>query len=307
MNNMITIVKNIVRSLKFFIAEPSCQVGIIVDSNTFTFDKLGYTNKIRWIENPKYGWYADPFILDVDDIHITLLVEHFSYKTQKGFIDKITINKFTFKVVSAITILDLDTHLSYPNILRLNDDIYIYPENCQSGNLILYKYNQSCDTLKKETILVQQPLIDSCIEYINGSYYLFSTSLRETTEESDQEVIVYKSNEATGPYQLYQTIKYDKPYGRGAGSFVYFDNMTIRPSQNGDGSYGKEVIFSEVTMNDGVFKFKELKRIGPPRCTKWTGIHTFNTYLGVAVVDGITYRRGPLISCLMKVYNKFFK
>ena len=297
--------KDLIHKLKFYIAEPSCRVGFVLNEINKISD-LPYNLDIKWIDNPNDGWYADPFILEVNEDSIEILVEHFLYKTQKGVIDRLTIRKSDYTIISAKTILEVESHLSFPNILRLESGIYVYPENCHSGTLSIYRYDLPSDKLCAYGVLVNEPLIDSCIEYIAGSYYLFATALMETTIESDRSIRIFKSNSPLGPYKHIQTIEIGRPLGRGAGSFIFEDTLIVRPSQNGDGGYGLEVIFSEVKLKDGLFEFNELKRIGPNKFSHWSGLHTFNRYKGICIVDGIEYRRGFVVSMFMKLYNFIF-
>lgn len=296
---------NVIKKVKFYLAEPCCQVGFIIDNQPtpVSITQLPYHNKIRWISNPKDGWYADPFILDEDDGTITLLVEHFSYHTQIGVLDKVIVNKNTWKVTTTKKILDCDTHLSFPNILRIGDEIYVYPENSQSNTLTIYRYDIGTDSLVEPKVLVNEALLDSCIELIDGKYYIFATKQSEDTIYSDKNVLIYRSQNLFGPYLLVQEYQYPKPYGRSAGSFLFEEGKIIRPSQNGDGGYGLEVIFSEVSMTDEIFSFSELKRIGPRKISRWAGIHTYNVFSKVVVVDGISYRRGLITALFMKLYN----
>lgn len=48
--------------------------------------------KYHWIKDDyKRGWFADPFILDVSNNYMILLVEEFVYKLHRGVISKLVI------------------------------------------------------------------------------------------------------------------------------------------------------------------------------------------------------------------------
>ena len=92
--------------------------------------------KLHVIKAPKDRWFADPFILDVTDEHIYVLVEELEHTTDKGRIAKLTIDRSTYDVLEVKIILELPEHLSFPAIYRDGNDIYI------SGELGLrQKYN----------------------------------------------------------------------------------------------------------------------------------------------------------------------
>ena len=73
---------------------------------------------IHIVQSPSDRWYADPFILDVTEDEILLLVEDVSPTTQKGVISLLHIERKTFIILSCKKILELPTHLSFPAILR---------------------------------------------------------------------------------------------------------------------------------------------------------------------------------------------
>lgn len=47
---------------------------------------------VDWVKMPKDRWFADPFILDVTDDEILLLVEDYAYATKKGVISLLHIS-----------------------------------------------------------------------------------------------------------------------------------------------------------------------------------------------------------------------
>lgn len=104
------------------------------------------------VTNPyKDLWFAVPFVLNVTDDRIFLLVEEFCQDLLKGRIAKQTIDRHSMTIEKMDIILECPTHLSFPNILRCDGKVYVYPENCRSRQLDLYEYD-----LKKENLTVVQ-------------------------------------------------------------------------------------------------------------------------------------------------------
>lgn len=124
--------------------------------------------KIDVVRNPyKDRWFADPFVLDVTDTKIMLLVEELRYSHPVGRIAKLTIDRKSMAIEKMDIILECPKHLSFPNIFRKGGKVYVYPENCQSGALNIYEYDdegnrysqyffekskKSCDISKKSCI-----------------------------------------------------------------------------------------------------------------------------------------------------------
>lgn len=72
---------------------------------------------------PKGRWFADPFVLDVTPTHIILLVEEFVSASAKGRIARLTVSRKDYTLERNDTLLDLDTHLSFPTIVRQEDAV----------------------------------------------------------------------------------------------------------------------------------------------------------------------------------------
>ena len=87
---------------------------------------------IHWMKH-QYSdrWFADPFILNVDEENIILLVEEFCYSFNKGRIAKLVVSRKDYILKEMKIVLEEPWHLSFPFILRKNDKIYIIPESCQ--------------------------------------------------------------------------------------------------------------------------------------------------------------------------------
>ena len=74
--------------------------------------------KVRWLDVRRYkkeGWFADPFILSVNGNIIELFVEEMIYKTGRGIITYLKVDVNSCEILEKHTMLELDTHLSFPN------------------------------------------------------------------------------------------------------------------------------------------------------------------------------------------------
>ena len=72
-------------------------------------------------------WFADPFILDVKDNKLFLLVEEWMREENKSRIAKLTINLDDFSLESTIPVLKMEKVLSFPAIYRKNGKVYTNP------------------------------------------------------------------------------------------------------------------------------------------------------------------------------------
>ena len=133
-----------------FVNEP---LKSVLDGSSFHINWLKHSYKDRW--------FADPFILDVNDEEIIVLVEEWYDPIQRGHISRLTVDRKTYELKSTNVVLDDGTHLSFPAIERKGRDVYIHPENSVIGKLENYKYNEKEDRFEKVGLLCNQPLTDS--------------------------------------------------------------------------------------------------------------------------------------------------
>ena len=240
-------------------------------------------------------WFADPFILDVTDNEIWVLVEEWYDPIQRGRISKLIIDKQTYKLKDILVLLELDSHLSFPAIRRAQDGIYVYPENSATGKLSEYKYIPKTEKMEFSSIIANDPLTDAIQTDIFGEKLLFSTRLPDA---NGKDLYIYQYSEKTKTFKEVSQYHYNENLSRSAGDFFKYGEKIYRPSQVCIKSYGDAVSIQKVEYNNGHFHEKEVRRIYSPHPDLDLGFHTFNTYKGVIVVDGVGYRRAKICRLL---------
>jgi len=267
----------------------------------------GDYSAVRWMKySDRTRWFADPFILEVFDTQIALLVEEFSYSMNKGRIAKLIVNRRTWKLESMKIILELGTHLSFPMILRRDKDIIIIPENSVSGASYAYRYSPYDDSVAQIAVVINEPLTDATILRIDGTSKLLSTSV---PTQNGSEISVFDFNETTLEATNKTTICFDHAIARNAGSPFLHNGKIFRPAQDCEGAYGKGVIVQEIEYDDnGDLRFKDVASIYPFAFKYHLGLHTLNVYDGMCVIDarGLLYPRlGRLVRPLVSGAYKF--
>lgn len=242
---------------------------------------------VKWLRHSiKDSWFADPFILDVRDDTIDVLVEEFYKPIQRGRISKLIINRNTFELIKKEIVLELATHLSFPAIIRKDNDIFIYPENGESGKLILYQYYQESNKCVKHTILLNEPVADAVIANIYNKEYLFCT---KQPNPNGNNLSVFQKNEQ-GKYILKDNYSFQENVARMAGNFFEFEGKLYRPTQESNIQYGHSVTLQEVKLVNGKFHFHETQRLFSVHPTLNIGMHTFNMYKGEIVTDALGFK-----------------
>lgn len=245
---------------------------IEVDSLNINWMKHSYNDR----------WFADPFILSTTPDRIILLVEEYYLPLKKGRISRLIVDRHRYQLLSCDVVLELASHLSFPAILRIGQEIYIYPENSKIGKLVLYKYIEESNKAEMVSELINEPLTDAIITTSFNKYYIFSTKKPTPNKNT---LNIYSSNKIDGVYLMDHTFVFEDNCARNAGDLFYINGKYIRPAQDCNGKYGKGLVLQEVLFRDNRFFFKELKRFYPKN-QKWNaGMHTLNIYNGIIVVD----------------------
>ena len=277
-----------------YIKETRYNIGFI-DGNLQSVME-GEPIKVNWMKHHyKDRWFADPFILDVTDNEIIVLVEEWYDPIQRGRISKLTIDKQSFELLNLKVMIETDFHLSFPAIDRRPNGIYIHPESCAINKLELYKYNPNTDSFNKVSSLSDLPLTDSvCNDYF-GQDLMFSTKLPDA---NGKELGIYYWDSEIEQYTLKEYYHFKENISRMAGNFFKYQGNVYRPAQVCIKSYGDAVSIQEVNNLNGVYNFKEIRRIYSPHPDLDLGFHTFNIYKDIIVVDAIGYRRAKICHIL---------
>lgn len=256
--------------------------------------------RVNWMKHPyKDRWFADPFILDVTDDEIIVLVEEWYDPIQRGRISKLVVDKSTYELKHLKVMIEESSHLSFPAIERKENDIYIYPERAGT-HLEGYKYIETDDRFEKIGMVSDLPLTDSVITDLFGQRLLFSTKMPDA---NGKELGIYYLDETQKEYKLKCYCHFEENISRMAGNFFSYNDKIYRPAQVCIKSYGDAVSLQEVSFEEGKFNFVEVRRIYSPNRDLDLGFHTFNEYKGVIVVDAVGYRRSKLTRVLRNIKN----
>lgn len=237
---------------------------------------------IKWIKHNYHDrWFADPFFLEENSENYVILAEELTRCNDKGRICKLTIDKKDCKLLKNETLLDLQTHLSFPNVFRLDGNTYVYPENSASGYLTLYRMS-GCDLVKNTRI--PKPMIDPVFFKIDEGVLLLGT----LPEDANGNVLhVYKSDHLLGSFEEIQQITFNDNIARRAGNVFEWKGRIIAPGQVCNDYYGEGISLQEIKFaNDGSLIMNEIKRLKASEVTKMTGFHTYNIIGNRVVIDG---------------------
>lgn len=284
------IVMRILNTIIEYIKDYRYNIGFLENDLQSVID--GDSIKVHWLKHPyKNRWFADPFILDVSEDEIVVLVEEWYDPIKRGRISKLIIDKHSYELKDLKVMIDEGFHMSFPAITRKSDGIYIQPECGLTRGLIEYKYDVKNDKFDKVRMISDLPLADSVRNNLFGEDLMFSTKLPDA---NGRELGIYSWDETNQQYLIRDYYHFDENISRMAGNFFRYKDKVYRPAQVCIKSYGDAVSLQEVTFKNKKWFFNEIRRIYPPHPDLDLGFHTFNVYQGQIVVDAVGYRNVKL-------------
>ena len=242
---------------------------------------------VHWLKhNCNNSWFADPFIIRIDDSYIFVLVEEWDSHKRKGHISRLIVDGQSYELVHKDVALELDTHLSFPAYFVKDDIVFIYPENSASGSLNCYEYDPIGNQCKYKSLIIDSPLTDAVIIEYEGRTFMFSTRYDESAGNGNKLFVFELKN---GAFAQEALIEFDESIARMAGGFFNWKGKLYRPAQESNHSYGHAVSIQEARFDNNHWHFKEIKRIESPSKRLSFGFHTFNVFGNMIVVDAFQW------------------
>ncbi len=255
---------------------------------------------IEWITNPyRDRWFADPFILDVNDKYVIVLAEEMRFGNYNGRIAELHINRKSKTIENFFIVLELPTHLSFPNIIRKNGKVYVCPENCESGKLDLYEYDGQQKKLIFVRTICNDAVWDATISEYFGKKQLF------TAKSNDYNLDIYDWNDESQCFTLSQTVTSTTRNMRMAGALFEYKGEIYCPCQNCEKTYGGAVDIKRIKHCNGKFSFEFVKQITSPLKWRHHGMHTLNEYNGVAIIDAKGFDNWIIATPIMEITRIF--
>jgi hypothetical protein len=230
-------------------------------------------------------FYADPFALEHQGRHF-LFVEEFPYERGKGIISVAELIDGEFTTPRAV--LMEPHHLSYPQVLALDGDVFMIPESSAAREVILYRAEQFPDVWVRDTVLLPSiDFNDATLLERNGRLWLFGTQRFGRGSASDT-MTVYSATSIRGPWSPHarNPIMIDHSATRPGGAFIRHDGTLVLPVQNGSEAYGGGLGLMElIRLDDDEVIFAPPRPVRPGHAWARKGIHTLNRSGKLEVVD----------------------
>lgn len=266
---------------------------------------------IQWMKHPyKDRWFADPFILKVTEDEIIVFVEECPIENPKGILCELVLDRKTKQLKQRLVLLELDTHLSYPAIIRHDGKIFVYPENGASGRLNIYEYDETKHRLINPVCILEEAVADATIIQYEGRFYISATKYPDTQEKG----FLYESDSLFEPFKQVKGEPYQtsKRCSRQGGNWFFNGSKLFRPAQDCVERYGCALSIMEVLISNNNITETEWCHINPIKIGRYNlGLHTLNYNGGLCVIDGYGHYF-PLLgrlyySSLLRYFLHLFK
>lgn len=260
---------------------------------------------IHWMKHEyKDRWFADPYLLEVTDKQIVVLVEEFCYKIRKGRIAKLVVSRPDYVLQDMKIVLELPTHLSFPVIYEKDGQVYVMPENSKSGGINIYRYNAEKERLDLVHEVGHLPLTDATIvKFHSGEEFVFSTKL-PNPNGSELQIYPFDGDSMKMEVNTLDTVSFPSNIARNAGDAFYIGEQMYRPAQDCNKCYGNGIEIQKVNKEGNTFLFETINSFHSDNLDYCLGYHTFNMKNGLIVVDGHRYRFLKMVK-LLHFLSKF--
>jgi hypothetical protein len=242
-----------------------------------------------WRQLPDRGdhFYADPFPFEWQG-RSYIFVEDYPHATKKAVISVVEFGEDGAPQTPKL-VLEEPFHLSYPQVIAWNGEVWMLPEGSASGRLTLYRASEFPYRWVAEATLLEGEISDATLLEHEGRWWLFATT-RDGFGSTSDTMAVFWAPAPTGPWTPHpkNPILIDRRMARPGGAFVRVGGKLLLPVQDGTRGYGGGLGLSELLELD-----VEQVRLSAPRAVLEAGdwpypqIHTLNRAGRLEVIDGI--------------------
>lgn len=218
-------------------------------------------------------YYADGFAVK-DKERLLVLFEDYTYKGRVGHISGVWFNERDYSFSDKVDLLKEKWHLSYPFILKYNNELFCIPESKDHKSVELYKLDTGAMKMVHYRTLVKDlEVVDPTLIYHQNYWYLFFTS----GSASNVELHIWHAEKLEDEFvpHVLNPVKSNISNARPAGPLFYLDGRLYRPAQDCSKSYGSRIIINEVKILTGdSFLEMAVSVLEPPK--GFQGLHNLS-------------------------------
>ena len=246
---------------------------------------LAALTQFRWLESPPDRDWADPFLFEHAG-QTWLFFEEMDSAAGRGHIacGRLTPDG---TLVDVRPVLKRPYHLSYPQIIAADNEIYLVPEAAESGGVELYRAISFPDRWVLDQRLLDFPCVDSTVFRAGAGWKMYTSPV--AVKGHAPITWAMQSERLRGPWQYDSQgpVSTDAGSARGAGNIIRTNGRRIRPSQDCAIDYGRALLFNELLEpEDSRYRERVVARVESGWLPGLVGVHTYNRCGTWEVIDG---------------------
>lgn len=262
-----------------------------IDRPISAFLSPGATAGVRWLESPRRSeYFADPFGAWREH-RLTILCEHFSYRSNRGTIAAIEIEPATAaqSAPSAVQIGPQPAvHLSYPYLIEVEGRLLCMPESNEAAEVGVYEPERFPNRWSKVANLLEgSKIVDATLFRHEERWWLAGSE--PTHKGSSCELNLWYASAPTGPWHPHagNPVKIDVRSARPGGTPFYVDGVLYRPAQDCAKTYGGRIIINRVvTLTTTAFREVPAATVEPDPSGHYpAGLHTLSSAGNCTLID----------------------
>jgi hypothetical protein len=262
-----------------------------IDRPISSFLSPDATAGVQWLEPPRGSeYFADPFGVWREQ-RLTILCEHFSYRSNRGTIAAIQ-NALKAGVPSAPFAVQIGpqpaVHLSYPYLIETEGRLLCIPESSEAAEVGMYELERFPDRWTKVANLLEgSAIVDATLFRHEERWWLAGSE--PTHKGSSCELNLWYAAAPTGPWHPHagNPVKIDVRSARPGGTPFYADGHLYRPAQDCTTTYGARIIINRVvTLTPTAFCEVPAATVEPdPSGPYPAGLHTLSSAGNCTLID----------------------
>ena len=245
------------------------------------------------IPQPRDRDWADPFALEKNGRYFVFF-EELPYALGKAHISMMEIDR-EGRCSAPVRVLERDYHLSYPQLLEHDGELYMVPESARNRTVELYRCIDFPLRWRLERRLLEGVrCVDATLHRSGERWWLFANAAVGESRGYDDELHLFHSASLAGGWQPHprNPVRSDARGARPAGALYWREGALYRPAQICVPRYGAGIALNRVLrLTPRDYAERQVKRILPGPGDGLFGIHTVNRAGYLTVVDAFIRRR----------------
>lgn len=252
--------------------------------------------EIEWLPLQRaHTFFADPFLIEHRSATYCFF-EELSYRSNRGRISYVVLDERCRSPLLIERAITTPYHLSYPFLVRYEDDIFCIPESFESGRISIFGAREFPNGwYERATLLDNFAGVDPTVFEHGGRWWLFCTDARSAW---NADLYAFYADDLFGRWRPHglNPIKRDLRGSRPGGTpFVHGDRL-FRPAQDCSSRYGGGLIINEILAlsPDRFLEIETMRLLADQSGPFPDGFHTASGCGPLTAVDGNCFRFEPI-------------